>query len=208
MDNVSRQAHWEKVYSRKTETELSWFQETPAPSLDLIAATGATTGASIVDVGGGSSRLVDALLDKGLAAITVLDLSASALAAARARLGARAGKVQWVVGDITEWQPAAAVYDLWHDRATLHFLTEEADRAAYVDCLAKALRPGGHAIIATFALDGPERCSGLPVVRYDAESLLRLLGNGFELVDSRCHVHRTPWGTDQRFQFSLLRRRS
>jgi SAM-dependent methyltransferase len=206
MSAASRQAHWEKVYATKRENEVSWFQENPAPSLDLIAKAGATALSSVIDVGGGASRLVDALVEDGFRDVTVLDLSDAALTAAKARLGGRAEQVQWVVADVTEWEPHAAAYDVWHDRAAFHFLTEERDRAAYVARLIKAVKPGGCAIIGTFAPDGPERCSGLPVVRYDAESLRRVVGDAFELIETLRHEHRTPWGSEQHFQFSLFRR--
>jgi len=206
MDHASRQAHWESVYASRGEREVSWFEEAPVLSLALIRTAGATPRSSVIDIGGGASRLVDALLAEGFEAVSVLDLSDAALSAARARLGGRAAKVTWIVADVTTWEPTQA-YDLWHDRAALHFLTDAVDRAAYVARLAKALRPGGHAVIGTFALDGPERCSGLPVVRYDAASLATLLGPDFALVETRAHAHRTPTGGAQRFQFSLFRRR-
>jgi trans-aconitate methyltransferase len=206
MNAASRQAHWDKVYNTKRENELSWFQENPAPSLDLIAKAAATSASSVIDVGGGASRLVDALVERGFRDVTVLDLSDAALMAAKARLLSRAEQVQWVVADVTEWEPQRFAYDIWHDRAAFHFLTEECDRMAYVARLIKAVKPGGCAIIATFAPDGPERCSGLPVARYDAESLRRVVGDAFELIETRRHEHRTPWGSEQRFQFSLFRR--
>ena len=205
MGDVSRQEHWEKVYTTKREHEVSWFQENPTPSLELMSLAGATPSTAVIDVGGGASRLVDALAEMGFRNVTVLDLSEAALASVKARLGDRAEQVEWVVADVTTWESQHA-YDLWHDRAAFHFLTEERDRVAYVARLVKALKPGGHAIIATFALDGPERCSGLPVVRYDAKSVGRELGDAFELVESRRHEHLTPWGSEQRFQFSLFRR--
>jgi ubiquinone/menaquinone biosynthesis C-methylase UbiE len=205
MDIESRQAHWDKVYTCKGENEVSWFQENPAVSLEMIALAGATPDAALIDIGGGSSRLVDELLKLNFHAVTVLDLSSAALDAAKKRIGNRAQEVTWIVADVTLWKPST-VYDIWHDRAALHFLTEEADRAAYVARLKRALKPGGFAIIATFAPDGPERCSGLAVIRYDAESLSRLLGHEFALVETHRHAHRTPWGTLQAFQFSLFRR--
>lgn len=204
METGSRQAHWEGVYTTKGENEVSWFQDNPAPSLELIAAVGATPGTAIIDIGGGASRLVDSLFAKGFRALSVLDLSAAALEAAKSRLGAQAEKINWIVADATLWQPTEA-YDIWHDRAAFHFLTEEHDRAAYVVRMKKALRAGGHAIVATFAPDGPERCSGLPIMRYDAETLGQALGQGFELVETRRHAHATPWGSTQSFQFSVFR---
>jgi SAM-dependent methyltransferase len=206
MPDEHRQVHWDDVYTRKNETEVSWFQENPALSLELIGRVGAGPGSSVIDIGGGASRLVDNLLDRGFDDISVLDLSEAALGAAKVRLGSRAGRVHWIVADVTSWEPAET-YDVWHDRAALHFLTEDRDRAAYVARLERATTTGAHAIIATFALDGPERCSGLPIVRYDPATLGQVLGGAFQLVDSRRHAHATPWGSDQSFQFSIFRRR-
>jgi 2-polyprenyl-3-methyl-5-hydroxy-6-metoxy-1,4-benzoquinol methylase len=205
MNKNDRQAHWQNVYATKAEQEVSWFQENPAPSLDLIAATGILADAAIIDVGGGASRLVDSLLDRDFHRITILDLSAKALEEAKRRLGQRADGIDWIAADVTLWEPSRN-YDLWHDRAAFHFLTEPADREAYVVRLKQAVRAGGHVIIATFASDGPERCSGLPIVRYDPEALARTLGPGLELIESRRHDHVTPGGTMQRFQFSRFLR--
>src|SRR6266568_1496779 len=184
MSDLGRRAHWDNVYTTKSEQEGSWFQEFPSISLSLIRSTGATAHSAIVDIGGGASRLVDALVDEGFEAVAVLDVSESALSAAKGRLGQRAAKVTWIVADVTRWEPVQR-YDVWHDRAAFHFLTDETDRAAYVERLRRALQPAGYAIIATFATDGPERCSGLPVVRYDAASLGKALGAGFALVETR-----------------------
>ena len=205
MANDSRQAHWENVYTTKGENEVSWFQESPAPSLALIAEIGAAPSSAIIDIGGGASRLVDELIDRGFHDVTVLDLSAAALEAAKARLGNRAGLAQWLVADATTWEPPRT-YDIWHDRAAFHFLTEERDRAAYIARLRQGLKIGGHAIIATCALDGPEKCSGLPVMRYDAARLGQTLGSGFELLQSLGNDHATPWGSHQQFQFSVFQR--
>jgi SAM-dependent methyltransferase len=205
MQSASRQAHWDGVYTQKGQSEVSWFQENPAPSLELIEKVGATAASAIIDIGGGASRLIDNLIDRGFEDVTILDLSDAALQAAKARLKGGAAQVRWIVADATLWEPLKS-YDVWHDRAAFHFLTEERDRAAYVLRLQRALKAGGHAIIATFALDGPERCSGLPVVRYDPESLGQILGREFQLVDSRRHVHATPWASNQSFQFSVFRR--
>jgi SAM-dependent methyltransferase len=207
MQSESRQAHWQNVYAKKGENEVSWFQENPAPSLELIAQVGATSASAIIDIGGGASRLVDKLVERGFKDITVLDLSEAALEAAKGRLGGRAAQVHWIVADATVWEPQKA-YDIWHDRAAFHFLTEDRDRAAYVARLEGALKVGGYAVIATFALDGPERCSGLPVVRYDPVSLGQTLGRAFQLVDTRRHAHATPWGSNQSFQFGVFRRGS
>jgi SAM-dependent methyltransferase len=202
---MDRQTHWQTVYTSKGESEVSWFQDSPHPSLDLIALTGAAPDAAIVDIGGGASRLVDALMDAGYTDLSILDLSDAALAASRARLGSRASQVWWIAADVTVWEPERP-YDVLHDRAALHFLTAPSDQAAYVNRLRRALRRGGHAIIGSFAPDGPEKCSGLPVIRHDDASLGTLLGEGFTLIDSRRHDHVTPWGATQRFQFSTFRR--
>ena len=205
MESASRQAHWENVYTTKDENEVSWFQQSPAPSFELITQAGATHASAIIDIGGGASRLVDHLVEQGFEDVTVLDLSGAALEAAKRRRERRADRVHWVVADATAWEPVKA-YDIWHDRAAFHFLTEEKDRAAYLARLTQGVKAGGHAIIATFALDGPEKCSGLPVARYDSASLARTLGSKFQLVHTRPHEHTTPWGSQQMFQFSVFRR--
>lgn len=204
--SVEAERHWQNVYQTKDERSVSWFQETPGISLDLVRESGLAAGASIVDIGGGASSLADALLEAGYH-VTVLDISEAALSVAKSRLAERASNVTWIAADVRTWQPPAAAYDLWHDRAAFHFLTAPDDRAAYIERLTRALRPGGTAIIATFALDGPEKCSGLPVVRYSGESLARTLGPDFETIDTRAHDHRTPSGAMQKFQFSRFRKR-
>ena len=201
-----RSTHWERVYTTKGETEVSWFQESPAISLDLIHAANPGPDAAIIDIGGGASRLVDELLREGYRSIAVLDLSAHALDAAKTRIGPADDSVDWIVADVTTWQPARS-YDVWHDRAAFHFLTEPSDRTAYVDRLRTAVRESGHVIIGTFALDGPEKCSGLPVRRYDGNNLAAELGPDFELLETRHDVHRTPWDSTQAFQFSRFRKR-
>jgi trans-aconitate methyltransferase len=204
MSEANRKTHWETVYTTKGENEVSWFQDNPAPSLELIDRVGPEPDSAIIDIGGGASRLVDCLLARGFRRLTVLDISASALDVAKARMGSRSEAVQWIVADVTTWQPAQR-FDLWHDRAAFHFLVDPADRGAYIARLKQALVPGGHAIIATFAADGPEKCSGLPVNRYDPAGLAKELGEGFTLLESRRHDHATPWHSSQRFQFSLFR---
>jgi SAM-dependent methyltransferase len=202
--SLDRRRHWEDVYTTKDEKEVSWFEENPAISLALIRSTGLNRGSSIIDVGGGASRLVDALIDEGFQAVTVLDISEKAMAIAKARLGALGTSVRWVVADVTKWEPSET-YDVWHDRAALHFLAESKDRIAYAQRVHRAVRAGGHVIIGTFAPDGPERCSGLQVVRHSAASLGEMLGGEFELMESRPSVHLTPTGATQRFQFSRFR---
>lgn len=204
MSDIGRHTHWENVYQTKAEREVSWFEENPAVSLELIHATGVTAAASIVDIGGGASRLVDALLDASCGFVTVLDVSEHALAVAQARLGSRSAMAKWIAADVTAWRPSET-YDVWHDRAAFHFLTDDRDRAAYAERVAQAVRRGGHVIIGTFAPDGPERCSGLLVLRHDAASLGAVLGSSFSLVESRNYTHPTPMGTSQRFQFSRFR---
>ncbi|MBR0995480.1 class I SAM-dependent methyltransferase [Bradyrhizobium japonicum] len=200
-----RSAHWDKVYATKGEAEVSWFQDSPATSLAMIMAAAPDREVAIIDIGGGASRLVDALLLDGYRDLTVLDLSANALDAAKRRIGQAASTIDWIVADATTWRPAK-IYDVWHDRAAFHFLTDPRDRAAYVERLRSAVAPGGHAIIATFAPDGPETCSGLPVQRHDGASLAAELGPEFELIETRSETHHTPWHSAQAFQFSLFRR--
>jgi cysteine desulfurase len=194
-------AHWEDVYATRADEEVSWYQEHPRLSLELIARTGADRDARLVDVGGGSSRLVDALVDGGFRHLTVLDLSERALERARRRLGRRAEAVDWVATDVTAWTPRDR-YDVWHDRAAFHFLVRPEQRRAYREVLRTALRPGGHAIIATFAADGPARCSGLPIERYEPETLAAELGPELRLVETAREEHVTPGGKVQRFQYS------
>jgi 2-polyprenyl-3-methyl-5-hydroxy-6-metoxy-1,4-benzoquinol methylase len=205
VSDANRKVHWDTVYTTKGETEVSWFQQDPAPSLELIDLARPTPESAIVDIGGGASRLVDRLVARGFNRVTVLDISEVALEAAKARLGERASQAQWIVADVTKWYPTQT-FDIWHDRAAFHFLTDPADRFAYVTRMKQVIKPGGHVIIGTFALDGPEKCSGLPVNRYDAAGLAKELGGGFVLLDSRRHDHSTPWNSAQRFHFCILRR--
>ncbi|PAY07522.1 SAM-dependent methyltransferase [Bradyrhizobium sp. UFLA03-84] len=206
MTASDRRSHWQTVYLSKGEQQVSWSQADPQPSLRLIESVAPRRDASIIDIGGGASRLVDALLASGFHDLTVLDLSEAALASARERIGATGEAVRWVADDATVWQPPRA-FDIWHDRAAFHFLVEDNDRAAYLDRLHRGVRAGGHAVIGTFALDGPEKCSGLPVQRYDPATLGRAVGPAFELIAHEAHRHVTPWGATQSFQFSVLRRK-
>jgi SAM-dependent methyltransferase len=196
--------HWERVYREKRENEVSWFQDKPLLSLELIQAN-VPKAAHIIDIGGGASNLVDALLAEGYQHLTVLDLAAAALMKAKSRLGADAGRVRWIEADVTRWLPDE-VYDLWHDRAVFHFLVDAVDRSAYRRALMAGVKPGGMVIIATFAPDGPVKCSGLPVVRYSPQMLAAELGDQFKLVESRVQDHPTPAGAVQKFQFSRFRR--
>ncbi|MGQ2902399.1 MAG: class I SAM-dependent methyltransferase [Neoaquamicrobium sediminum] len=197
-----RQAHWQRVYTSKEENQLSWHEDAPALSLALLGEAGLRPEMAVVDIGGGTSRLVDALVAREQTHVTVLDLSTAALETAKKRL-AGAGNVEWVAGDVTEWQPMRS-YDLWHDRAAFHFLTARDDQQAYVRVMARALKTGGRAVIGTFAPDGPEKCSGLPVARHDAASLRAVLGEGFSLISTRRNEHTTPWGAVQQFQFGTF----
>lgn len=204
MTEKGRETHWNDVYRTKGDSDVSWVEDVPRLSLDLIQEHAQPTSA-VIDIGGGASRLPDALLGAGYTDVTVLDISAEALAKARTRVAAMGGEAQWIVSDVTKWRPARA-YDLWHDRAAFHFLTSAEDQAAYRQVLDKALRSGGTAIIATFALDGPEKCSGLPVARHDGSSIAAVLGSGFSLGREMRHDHHTPWGSVQKFQFSVFRK--
>lgn len=199
---MSRKEHWESVYRSKEDAEVSWTQPEPRLSLSLIREACAT--GSVIDVGGGTSTLADKLLDAGYS-VAVMDISQAAIDRACNRLGTRADQVRWVVADVTA-KPDIGTFDVWHDRAVFHFLIEPADRASYVALLSRTISTGGHAIVATFALDGPKKCSGLPVQRYDARSLSAALGAGFHLLKSVPETHRTPWGKPQSFQYSVFRR--
>lgn len=200
---MDRRAHWQTVYQSKSEDAVSWFQARPACSLELIRRAGLAEGARLIDVGGGASRLVDVLVAQGDLRVTVLDIAEAALAQARKRLGRQAEMVEWIAADILRWTPPQR-YGLWHDRALFHFLTDPADRQAYTQALAAGLGPGGQAVIATFAPDGPERCSGLSVCRYDPDGLAAALGTGFRLLDSLTEDHVTPAGKIQKFQYCRL----
>lgn len=200
---MNRKQHWEEVYRQKPEHSVSWFQSRPEISLELIHAAGVRKTDAMIDVGGGASRLVDYLLAEGFAHISVLDIAEPALQKDKARLGDAASRVHWIAADITEWQPQRQ-YRLWHDRAVFHFLTDPADRTAYRRALEAALLLGGTAIIASFSLQGPERCSGLPVQRYSPETLAAELGSGFELRAWREEAHTTPAGRIQQFQYSMF----
>ncbi len=197
--------HWDSIYSSKTSAEVSWYQPIPALSLSMIRASGAQPSASIIDIGGGASTLPDHLLAEGYRHLTVLDLAAAALHQSRQRLGPSADQIQWLVADITTWHPTTR-YDLWHDRAVFHFLTDPAARSAYLATLKNALNPGATIILATFALDGPERCSGLPVCRYSPQTLASELGPEFTLIETATEDHHTPSGTLQRFLYCRFTR--
>ena len=198
-------AHWEAVYLTKPADTVSWYQPYPEPSLGALDRLALPNTASLIDLGGGASNLVDALLQRGWTDLTVLDISRAALDLAKDRLGSRAASVEWLVADVTSWTPART-YDIWHDRALFHFLTQESHRTAYRRALESAVGPSGHAVIATFAPDGPERCSGLPVLRYDERSLAKELGPGFLLRDHWREEHHSPGGASQMFSWCLFER--
>ena len=201
----TRQQHWNAIYKSRDEWDVSWFEAFPAISLEMIEAIGLKPDTCIVDVGGGESRLIDALLKAGLNCLAVLDVSREALEHARARIGTAARAVTWIESDVTgAW--SLKPMDIWHDRAVFHFLVEAEDRLRYLTHLRQTLKVNGGAIIATFAPDGPDRCSGLPVARYSPDALAAELGGEFTLLESRLHPHRTPSGTVQSFQYSRFRR--
>ncbi len=200
-----RREHWNEVYATKAADSVSWYQSVPQLSLDLIGRAGLAPEAAIIDIGGGASALAGRLLQSDYRDITVLDISATALGGARAALGAEAERIHWIAGDITAWHPQRK-YAVWHDRAVFHFLTAETDRSAYLAALRAGTQAGSQIIIATFAPDGPERCSGLPVQRYAPQDLATVLGDDFVLAETTREDHRTPGGNTQHFQFSRFSR--
>jgi 2-polyprenyl-3-methyl-5-hydroxy-6-metoxy-1,4-benzoquinol methylase len=202
---MTRQEHWNQVYQTKGPEDLSWTQTRPDLSLDLISAAGLTKDAGIIDVGGGTSILVDSLIADGYTRLAVLDVSRAALEKSRARLSTMAQAVEWFETDVTSFIPPHQ-FALWHDRAVFHFLIDPADRNAYVAVLRQALQPGGTAIIATFATDGPPKCSGLDVMRHDEQSIAAELGNEFRLLEVCRETHLTPWNSEQRFIYFRFKR--
>lgn len=203
---MSTAEHWDSVYRRTRPTECSWFQPEARVSLDIICQVAPDAGTPIIDAGGGASTLVDGLLDHGYRAVTVLDLAPAALQWAQQRLQQRARLVTWLEADILTAQFTPDSYGVWHDRAVFHFLQDTEDRARYVAQVRRAVRPGGHVIMASFAPDGPARCSGLDVVRYSAEAMRDELGTGFRMVESLCEDHRTPAGVTQAFSYCVCRK--
>ena len=197
-----RREHWDKVYASRSDAELSWTQPEPVTSLALIAE--ACGAGRVIDIGGGTSPLAARLLDRGYQ-VAVLDISQAAIERARTRLAKHAGQIEWIVADVTAG-PDLGTFDVWHDRAVFHFLTAAEDRAAYATLLARTVPLRGHVVIATFALDGPEKCSGLEVRRYDGRALATELGPRFKLLKNEQELHRTPWGAPQSFQYCLLER--
>ena len=202
---MDTQAHWEKTYGTKAPDQVSWYRPHLETSLALIERSARELSASIIDVGGGESTLVDDLLARGFQEITILDVSGVAIEATKKRLGEAAARVHWLVGDITQIELDEGAYDIWHDRAVFHFLTDPQQRAAYVRQVARSVKPGGHVIVSTFGPEGPTKCSGLDVVRYDADSLHHEFGARFRLVESSKELHRTPFGTTQQFLYCYCR---
>jgi SAM-dependent methyltransferase len=202
---MDRREHWEQVYSGKPPERLGWYKPRLQTSLDWITELSLDTKAPIIDVGGGASTLVDDLLGRGYSAITVLDLAAPALDLIKARLGTRGAAVTWLCGDVTRIELGENAFELWHDRAVFHFLTDAEDRARYRETLCKALRPGGYLIIGTFAPEAPPRCSGLPVQRYDLELLRETLGDEFALRRQQKEMHVTPGGVEQMYLYCEFR---
>lgn len=202
---MSRKEHWNQVYETKGAHDLSWSQSRPVVSLELIEAAGLTKDAGIIDVGGGTSTLVDALIEAGYSRLALLDVSGAALNQTRSRLGPKAEAVEWFEADVTSFTPPHH-FALWHDRAVFHFLTQAEERREYVATLRRSLQPGGTAIIATFAPDGPPKCSGLDVIRYDDRSILTELGAEFQLQQVRRETHLTPWQSEQRFIYFRFQR--
>ncbi len=202
---MNAQEHWEHIYATKAPDQVSWYSPHLNISLELIERSAVSRGAAIIDVGGGESTLVDDLLWRGYRDVSVLDISARAIHACRARLGKDEGRVHWITGDITQIELPPSRFDVWHDRAVFHFLIDAASRAAYVAQVARAVKPGGHVIVGTFGPQGPVRCSGLDVVRYDSRSLHHEFGPRFRLLETSIHQHRTPSGTKQQFLYCYCR---
>lgn len=200
---TERREHWDNVYTTKAETAVSWYQPHSEKSLQLIRAAGV---APAIDIGGGASTLVDDLLGKGYSDISVLDISDAALSRSKSRLGEKASGVTWIVADVAGWKPPRT-WKVWHDRAVFHFLTETGQQDAYIAALVAGTEAGSTGIMATFALDGPEKCSGLVVQRYSPSLLAARLGPPFKLIDQAAETHTTPWGSEQRFAYSVFSRR-
>ncbi|HET9252113.1 MAG TPA: class I SAM-dependent methyltransferase [Candidatus Eisenbacteria bacterium] len=202
---MSKRDHWERVYGQKAPDEVSWYRPHLDRSLTFLESAGLALDAAILDVGGGASTLVDDLLRRGFTRVSVLDLSRTAIEKAKKRLGAEADRVTWITGDVTEIELPEHAYDFWHDRAVFHFLTDEEARRRYVAQVRRALKPNGHIVVATFGPEGPEKCSGLPVMRYSAEGIHGQFGDEFRKVGSDREVHTTPWGTEQEFVYCYCR---
>ena len=196
----NRKKHWGNVYQEKSPSELSWYQKESKLSMELIRYTNVASNEAIIDVGGGASVLVDHLVKECYTNLSVLDISENALASAKKRLGDSAKSIEWIVSDITQFD-APQKFSLWHDRALFHFLTDPSDREIYVKTLKNAIKPEGHLIIATFAIGGPGKCSGLEIVQYDSEKMISEIGDNFQLIEERKEVHITPAKKEQKFIF-------
>lgn len=206
MTKVDIKEHWESVYRTTNSDAVSWFSPHLDTSLQLLELAGLSPSSRVIDIGAGASTLIDDLLDRGLTNITAVDIASTSLDMARRRLGHRAERARWISADVTELTLPAGSIDIWHDRATLHFLIDAKAVQRYVHLATESIAPGGHAVIGCFAADGPERCSGLPVTRRDPEDIAALFGTSFTLVQSRREIHRTPSGSAQSFAFALLRK--
>ena len=202
---MDAEMHWETIYRTKAPDAVSWYRPHLEISLGLIERAAASRSAAIIDVGGGESTLVDDLVRRGFHDLTVLDISPTALDATKKRVGQSGERVRWIAADVTRVSLPSHSFDVWHDRAVFHFLTVEEDRAAYVRNVLHAMQPGGFVIVSTFGPEGPTRCSGLQVVRYDAEALHEQFGSGFRLVESSNELHYTPWGATQQFLYCYCR---
>lgn len=202
---MNKKDHWEKVYGDKAPDAVSWYAPHLETSLNLIHQASTNKSAALIDIGGGESTLVDDLLSEGYEDISVLDISQKAIDVARDRIGKQADKVHWYCADITQATLPQGYFDVWHDRAVFHFLTEEADRAKYVAQVMRSVKHGGYVIMSTFGPEGPEKCSGLDVVRYDSENLHGQFGKTFKLIDSSTELHQTPMGTTQQFLYCFCR---
>lgn len=203
--NMDARTHWEKIYSTKAPDQVSWYRPHLQTSIALIERSANDCSAAIIDVGGRESTLVDDLLARGFQNVTALDVSEVAIKQAKTRLGQAAERVHWLVADITQVELEPRAYDVWHDRAVFHFLADSQQRAAYVRQAARSVKPGGHVIVSTFGPEGPTKCSGLDVVRYDADSLHHEFGTRFRLVESSKELHRTPFGATQQFLYCLCK---
>ncbi|WP_406853193.1 class I SAM-dependent methyltransferase [Brevundimonas sp. BH3] len=203
---MTTKPHWENVYETKSAHEVSWYRPRLEVSLQLIDSVLTDPGSAIIDIGGGESTLVDDLIRSGRSDVTVLDISQAALDATKARLGTSADSVSWIAADITTVDLGFGRYDLWHDRAVFHFLTRPEDRDAYIQRVRQAVKPQGYIVVATFGPDGPLKCSGLDIVRYDSNSLVVAFGDGFDLLDTTTEIHKTPWDSEQEFVYCLMRK--
>lgn len=202
---MDKTAHWENVYQTKSSTEVSWYEPDPKQSLNLILEAAVEKRGRVIDVGGGQSFLVDRLLDSGFKQVAVLDISSAAIEATKARLGERASKVEWMVADITQAE-SLGEFDIWHDRAVFHFITDPVDRKRYMELLKRSLPIGGHFIVGTFAKGGPEKCSGLAICQYDSATMQAELGSSFDPVECSEYLHSTPSGKPQQFFFGVYKR--